>query len=299
MKLYIFGKNGMLGNTFFLYFSKIYDTIGFDRKDFNVLTQDWDGLKQLLISNNFQAGDIVLNCIGIIPQKKSPEDEYTIVNSRFPHELSRITRNLQGILIHISTNCVFSHSFNPYSEEDSPVSDDIYGQTKYEGEPLESTIIRTSIIGEEKKTCVSLLSWALSSREPIKGYEDHFWNGVTCLQLAKVVHNMIETNFFWKGVRHIHSNETISKYELLKLIFTIYNHTTTILPITTGNSSTKLLSSIYSPILEIPPLSQQILEQKLFFKKETLEKLAKAFQNSLERNDKFMVIRKWKDLVTR
>ncbi len=265
MKVFLFGKNGMLGNTLFLFLSQFYNVIAFERKDFDVSSQDWLTLKNLLVSNNFEAGDIVVNSIGIIPQKGSSEIEYSLVNSSFPKELARIVEALQGRFVHISTNCVFPHSFKPYTEEDTPEPDDLYGITKYEGEPADATILRTSIIGEEMTTHYSLLSWSLSSTQPIKGYTDHLWNGVTCLQLAKVLHQMFQTNTFWKGVRHIHSNETLSKYELLKMIYTIYKHSNTIHPIKTEKSSTKLLASIYPPVLEIPSLYQQITEQKLFF----------------------------------
>jgi dTDP-4-dehydrorhamnose reductase/SAM-dependent methyltransferase len=267
MKVFIFGKNGMLGNTLFLYLSQQYKVVGFDRKDFDVLSQNWSELHTLLVKNDFQPNDIVINCIGIIPQKKiSSEIESSVVNTRFPHELAKVLHELNGIFIHISTNCVFPHSENAYSEEDTPNPDDTYGTTKYAGEPQGATIIRSSIIGEEKNTSYSLLSWALSANGLIKGFEDHLWNGVTCLQLAKVIYYMIKTNTFWKGVRHIHSNEIVSKSTLLQMIFQVYKSKNSVLPFHTGQPCTKLLTSSYASIIEIPPLYQQISEQKVFFK---------------------------------
>ncbi len=266
MKLFIFGKNGMLGNTLVEYLSNYYTLVAFDRNNFNVLSQNWSGLKNIFKENLFEEGDIVINCIGIIPQRKlSNQLETSIVNSCFPHELSSIVSELKGILIHISTNCVFSHSSEFRNEEDTPSPDDIYGMSKYVGEPINATIIRTSIIGEEKNTHVSLLSWALSMNTPIQGYEDHMWNGVTCLQLAKYIQTMINTKFFWKGVRHLYSSEVVSKYKLIQMIYEIYNYKNTILPKITGSPTTKLLSSKYPLLINIPPLYQQILEQKDFF----------------------------------
>ncbi len=262
----------MLGNTLFLYLSQKYKTIAFDRNDFDVLSEDWASLKDLLITHEFERDDFVINCIGMIPQKGSTFDgNADIVNSCFPHELHYVVSQLHGYHIHISTNCVFPHSFQPYSEEDLPAADDEYGRTKYDGEPSDATILRTSIIGEEKSTAYSLLSWALASQNPIKGYQDHLWNGVTCLQLGKIIDHMIQTKTTWRGVRHFHSNEIVSKYDLLKMIFDIYKHKNTILPFTTGKSSTKLLRSVFKPIVEIPSLYQQITEQRLFFKRQAIQ----------------------------
>lgn len=272
MKLFIFGKSGMLGNTLVQYLSINYSVVAFGRNDFDVLSQNWGELNRLFKKHSFQDGDIVVNCIGIIPQRKSTSEiESSIVNSQFPHELASIVSELKGILIHISTNCVFPHSTEFRNEDDTPSPDDIYGLTKYKGEPTNATILRISIIGEENDTHVSLLSWALSMKTPIQGYEDHMWNGVTCLQVAKYIQTMINKNIFWKGVRHIYSSEVVSKYKLIQMIYEIYNHQNSILPKITGSPATKLLSSKYSLVMEIPSLYEQILEQKKFFKSIKIE----------------------------
>ena len=51
--------------------------------------------------------------------------------------------------------------------------------------------------------------------QEINGYTNHFWNGVTCLQLSKIINNIIYYNKYWKGVRHIFSPRSVSKYELI------------------------------------------------------------------------------------
>ena len=59
------------------------------------------------------------------------------------------------------------------------------------GELCKPTIIRISIIGEEVNNKRSLLEWVKSnSGKEINGYENHYWNGVTCLQLAKIVNEI-------------------------------------------------------------------------------------------------------------
>ena len=267
MKIFIFGKNGMLGNTVNLYLSQYYSVMAFDRVAYNPLIHTSDDLNKLFQSNGLSEGDVIINCLGMIPQRKVTDTlEYFKVNSQFPHYVSYFASLYKAKYIHISTNCVFSSSSSYMDENSLPTADDVYGISKLLGEPANATTIRTSIIGEEINTHYSLLSWALSMNATVNGYTDHLWNGVTCLEVSKYIRSIIDTNSFWSGVRHLHSNETISKYNLIKMIYTIYNNTTThVVPITTDHSVQKLLSSIYSHLSEIPPLYQQITEQKLFF----------------------------------
>ena len=49
------------------------------------------------------------------------------------------------------------------------------------------------------------------------------WNGVTCLELAKIIHKMIKQNYYWAGVRHIFSPNIVSKYELANMINEIWD----------------------------------------------------------------------------
>ena len=75
---------------------------------------------------------------------------------------------------------------------------------------------------EESKNKLSLLEWVKSNKNmEIKGFKNHLWNGVTCLQLSKLIFNFIKNNINWSGVRHIFSNQ-VSKYELVKYINEIY-----------------------------------------------------------------------------
>jgi len=180
--------------------------------------------------------------------------------------LNGAVKRLRGNLIQISTNCVFSHSEQPRDEFTFPNPKDIYGLSKFLGEPPDATILRTSIIGEELNSNVSLLNWVLSQKESVQGYTNHYWNGVTCLQLAKYIDFLLSKKIFWSGVRHIYSNEILSKKDLLELICRIYNHPIQILENSQQIPVTKLLSSQYPMLCSIPSLEIQIQEQKNFFK---------------------------------
>ena len=167
-------------------------------------------------------------------------------------------------MIHITTDCVFTGNKGSYTESDIHDISDVYGRSKSMGEPLNSTIIRTSIIGEEKNTKRSLVEWIKSNKDKtVFGFTNHLWNGLTCLQVAKVIDEMIQKNIFWKGVRHVHSPRSLDKQQLVQLISDIYNLNITITPKETDQKCDRSLST-NNPTFDIPDLSIQIQEMKNF-----------------------------------
>ena len=126
-------------------------------------------------------------------------------------------------MIHITTECVFSGKKGGYNENDIHDATDIYGISKSLGEPVDVCIIRTSIIGEELYSKKSLIEWIKSCKNgTIDGYDKFYWNGITCLEVANIIFNIIKTDNYWQGVRHFFCNTTVSKYELCNIINDIY-----------------------------------------------------------------------------
>ena len=218
-KIFILGSDGMLGRYLYKYMSEIYDICQINRNKYDVLKDNFNELKKILIPNT-----ILINCIGIIPQKNEKENKtYIKINSIFPNMLSVLCDELDIKFIHITTDCVFSGKKGNYIESDIHDEINIYGLSKSLGEPNNITVIRTSIIGEELKSKKSLLEWVKSNNyKEIDGYIDYYWNGVTCLQLAKIINHIIKNDLYWKGVKHFFSPVTVSKYELIVLIILIY-----------------------------------------------------------------------------
>ena len=138
--------------------------------------------------------------------------------------------------------------------------------TKSLGEPENCMVIRTSIIGEEVGQTRSLIEWVKSQKgNTVFGFTNHFWNGVTCLQFAKICKETIEKNLFWVGTKHLHSN-TVSKKELVELISDSYNLNVTVTPKETELSCDRSISTIHDHEIEIPSLKVQIDELKEFSK---------------------------------
>jgi len=264
-KIFIFGANGMLGNyvnTFMI--NQNLNTIPLTRIDYDLSQLSIDTLENLLKEKNIQKGDIVINCAGIIPQaskdKKLSKNLYYKINSLYPVILSQIVKNNDCHFIHITTDCVFSGKDGNYNE--NSVHDEIndYGTSKSLGELCYGTIIRTSIIGEEQTYKRSLIEWIKSNKDgEINGYINHWWNGVTCLELARIIYKIINENLFWIGVRHIYSPTTVNKYQLCKMINEIYNLNINIKEFNTEKVD-KSICSLYETnnLFNIPELYEQI-----------------------------------------
>jgi dTDP-4-dehydrorhamnose reductase len=271
MKIMIFGSNGMLGNYINKHLEKIYKIIPLKRSDFDLSELTIFNLEKFLISEkHLVKNDIVINCAGVIPQSCKDRSLntrlYFTINSIFPVILSQICDKIGAKMIHITTDCVFSGKVGNYNEES--IHDEIndYGMSKSLGELCNATIIRTSIIGEEIYNRRSLLEWVKSNKgKTINGFVNHIWNGVTCLQLAKIINEIIKNNMFWQGVRHVFSPRSVSKYELVTLINEAYELNITISPFETEKID-KTLTSIYdtNSIFEIPDLKEQINDIYLY-----------------------------------
>lgn len=276
----ILGSNGMLGRYVYHHFQYLnnYKVTGITRKEFDV---EKDSINKLFPLTN--CPNVIINCIGVI---KPRVDELGVlpsilVNSVFPHVLSNECYNQNIKMIHITTDCVFSGKKGLYTEEDEHDVTDTYGRTKSLGEPSNCTVIRTSIIGEEANQKRSLVEWIKSNKNSnINGFINHQWNGVTCLQLSKVIHKIIDTQTYWNGVRHVFSNK-LNKYELLNIINDVYNLNINITPIESKTPCDRSLSTVYLEIndsFDIPDLYNQIEEMHDFYH---LDKLPMNLELSL------------------
>lgn len=268
MNIVVFGSNGMLGSYISNFFTqKNYNVTNITRKDFDITTSTnllYD-LEQLFVKFNINHTYVVINCIGLIPQTQNTNpNHYFQINSIFPFHLSQLAFKYNSKFIHPTTDCVFSGKQGHYNEYNLKDETSIYGLSKILGENIpHTTIIRTSIIGQQTNNNYSLLQWLISNKnQTVNGYTNHLWNGITCLQFAKIIEYIIQYNMFWIGIRHIFSNEIVSKYTLLHIINDVYKLNVNICPVQTEHNIDKSLTTIHTHNLQhlIPSLQQQIEE---------------------------------------
>ena len=235
----IIGASGMLGNTLFRYLSqfdkfKVYGTLRkkeqlhyFDnelRKNI-ILDIDIRNLENLEKNIFNLKPNLIINCVGIIKQKILMNNNLDSIqiNSLFPHQLAKISTKYNSRLLHFSTDCVFSGKKGMYKEEDFADASDIYGRTKLLGEVLypNTITLRTSIIGHEINSSVSLINWFLSQNLQIKGFKRAIFSGLPTVEVARIIKNFIIPLPKLNGLFHLSGNP-ISKYELLKIVSNVY-----------------------------------------------------------------------------
>lgn len=234
MRVLILGSTGMLGSAIFHTFVKKteYQIIGTTRDGIvskNIF--NFDAEKEhidYLISNT--KPDLIINCIGIIKQIKDKVkgDQMIMLNSIFPNNLHKACAKKNIRLIHFSTDCIFSGSRGSYVDSDMCDAQDLYGKSKYLGEVAghNTLTLRTSIIGHENNSNLSLVDWFLSQKNEVKGYKNAIFSGFTTNELANIIiEKILPLNI--SGIRNI-SAHPISKYELLNLIKNVYEKDITI-----------------------------------------------------------------------
>lgn len=241
-RIIILGANGMMGSMLHYLGSKNRDIFPITREKFDAMKDD------VIILKNFLTDDCcIINCIGAIPQRNYKDDEFRKLNTEFPLVLSKFCEESKVNLIHISTNCVFSHEKSYRLETDAPDAEDVYGSSKASGEPSNCVVLRCSIIGLEINSSFGLLEWFFHSTGNIQGYDDHYWNGLTTLELSKVIYDIIDKKDFSPRIQHCYSPDASSKYQILSRSAEIFNKTIIITPVSKGVKHYTLSSKIYPP----------------------------------------------------
>ena len=169
--------------------------------------------------------NIIINCIGIIKQKiRSIENERNtfFINSVFPHELHKISKDTKARLIHFSTDCVFDGKMGNYSEKQEPNALDLYGLSKKIGEIDSKNVLtlRTSIIGRELTNKKGLFEWFMSQEKKCQGFANWYFSGFPTYEIFNILLKIINKKNL-SGIYHLSSHK-ISKYDLLKLINKVY-----------------------------------------------------------------------------
>lgn len=228
MKILIFGTTGMLGHSLFNELSKNHDVYGVIRANSknSKIFSNTDTSNITKISGILESlkPDFVINSIGIIKQLKQSKDKIQSieVNSIWPHQLAELCAKHNAKMIHFSTDCVFTGSKGNYNEEDLADARDTYGLSKFMGEVdyPHTLTLRTSIIGHELNSSVSLIDWFLSQSTECKGFTEAIYSGFPTVEIANFLNEYIFKNFV-SGVYHL-SSEPISKYDLLKIVAEVY-----------------------------------------------------------------------------
>lgn len=169
--------------------------------------------------------EVVINCIGLIKQHDITKQRVAAIeiNALLPHQLAALCDQYRARLIHFSTDCVFDGKQGMYQEADLPTAMDLYGKSKCLGEVNygRHLTLRTSIIGHELDSAVSLVDWFLSQRTAVNGFSKAVFSGLPTCYIAKLLADNILDKPDLCGLYHL-SVEPIDKHSLISLVAEIY-----------------------------------------------------------------------------
>lgn len=239
MKVLVIGATGMLGYSIFSNLSElpnldVYGTVrsingvehffpSTDKLIPNVDVKDFATLEKAVLDTK---PDVVINCIGLIKQHDVSKQhvEAIEINALFPHKIAQLCDSIQARLVHFSTDCVFDGKTGNYLESDLPTATDLYGKSKCLGEVDygKHVTLRTSIIGHELKSSVSLIDWFLSQEGSVKGFSKAVFSGLPTVYVAKVLADYVLPNPSLSGLYQL-SVDPIDKFSLISKVADVYS----------------------------------------------------------------------------
>jgi len=293
VRIAVLGSTGMLGSAISKYFTASQIEVWeFNRAGKSVVkgnnarvldVTSEESISQFLVEKKF---DCVINGIGLIKQLINEEsEEHTnlayLINSNFQSILNEYSQDSSTPVIQIGTDCVYSGIEGSYDETSKFDCSDVYGLSKVDGENRSKSlmILRTSIVGRELNSTASLMDWFrnLEPNAKVRGYTNHFWNGVTTLAFARIVGGIISTDSYESGTMHIVPADQVSKYQLLKEFQIAFGRSdVSIEPYAHSFSINRTLSTIYpeknsglwsqAGYNEIPTVHEMVQEYNLWAK---------------------------------
>ena len=230
----ILGSTGMIGSGVTRYLSEeSYPVTEANRNAIQTRTGNkvisFDAAKDNIENfvGKLPSGSTILNFIGVIRHKIDDGQVESVanaidINGKFPLRLVTAAAKNNCRVMQIGTDCVFSGNRGNYSESSPKDPVDVYGQTKLQGETISENLmtLRVSVVGKEWKNHIELMDWVLNTKinGELNGYTNHFWNGITSLQLAKVISGILEVGNFQPGTFHLVPQDKKSKFDLVTSI---------------------------------------------------------------------------------
>jgi dTDP-4-dehydrorhamnose reductase len=164
--------------------------------------------------------------------EQEPLNAYA-VNALGARNVARAARELDAVLIHVSTDYVFDGTKKqPYLESDPTIPLNVYGNTKLAGEAFvraeneKHFILRTSALyginpcrAKGGRNFVELMLKLAKERDELRVVDDEFVSPTSTAELAKQILTLSKTDNF--GLYHATSEGSCTWHEFAKKIFQI------------------------------------------------------------------------------
>jgi len=194
-----------------------------------------EAIRKMVIENNVKA---IVNCAAYtnVDAAESNQDLAELLNAKAPQNLAMIMAEVEGLLIHISTDYVFGKEpYNtPCREDQKGTPTGVYGLTKLHGEQnimasgCEYIIIRTAwLYSEFGKNFVKTMLNLTATKPELKVVFDQVGTPTYAGDLAWVIFKILEEKkYVGNGGIYHYSNEGVcSWYDFAKIIAEYSGHT--------------------------------------------------------------------------
>ena len=239
MNILVTGANGQLGNEI--------QKVSKHSQDHYIFTDVCDGYEKLDITNLDAIHQMVaqfdvkciINCAAWtnVDAAETAGDIVEQLNAKAPENLAMAMKEVEGLLVHISTDYVFGGDpYNTPCREDqkgSPTG--VYGQTKLHGEQrilatgVKHIIIRTAwLYSEFGKNFVKTMLSLTATKPQLKVVFDQCGTPTYAGDLADVIYDIIENRKFDnnEGIYHFSNEGVCSWYDFTKVIAQMAGHAT-------------------------------------------------------------------------
>jgi len=224
-RILLLGSTGKMGLALRHIFRDAYLIIGKNSHDFDALN-----FEQVRTIIGESSPDIVINTVaflGIDPCEKEPERAFRL-NTLYPKFLAELSNSNGFLLIHFSTDAVFSDEKGDfYTEKDCPRPLNLYGFTKYGGDCFIQAITKRYylfripvLFGEATKNnqfVEKMLQKIHEGQKVLKISGDIISSPTYSRDVAREVWRIMDASYQF-GLYHIANEGKASLYDLMKEI---------------------------------------------------------------------------------
>lgn len=170
--------------------------------------------------------DIIINCAAFtaVDLCETEKERAYRINAIGAKNLAIAANDFDAKFVHVSTDYVFNGENNrPYTEEDTPIPNSIYGATKLDGEKLVKEhcvkyfIVRTAWLYGAGKNFIKTMIRLMEENKEIKVVNDQYGSPTSAMELAKAIVSLMETEEY--GIYHAACDGGTSWYEFAVEIF--------------------------------------------------------------------------------
>lgn len=241
MNILVTGANGQLGNEMRIisketdYNYLFTDVISSEGVETTILDiTDIDALREVVRQNGINC---IVNCAAYtnVDKAESDEDFCRLLNAKAPQNLATVIKEVNGLLIHVSTDYVFGGDpYNtPCMENQKGTPTGVYGQTKLEGEQyiVESgckyVIIRTAwLYSEFGKNFVKTMLNLTATKPKLNVVFDQAGTPTYAYDLAIAIKTILndynkvsgKESYDKTGIYHFSNEGVCSWYDFTKVI---------------------------------------------------------------------------------